>query len=112
MLGDVDCHPPISFKSWQVTSVTCFFCYNKIKNRLPAPTENRPVINPKMYDNHLEVYYIIFWMQNQERMVQMAKYKKRADGRYYTLVSTKKLDEKGKPIRIPVYAKSSRELEE
>lgn len=51
-------------------------------------------------------------MQNQERMVQMAKYKKRADGRYYTLVSTKKLDEKGKPIRIPVYAKTSKELEE
>lgn len=42
----------------------------------------------------------------------MAKYKKRADGRFCTLVSTSKVDENGKKIRITVYAKSSKELEE
>jgi len=41
----------------------------------------------------------------------MAKYKKRADGRYFTQVSTGKYDEDGKPIRIPVYGTSSRDLE-
>lgn len=41
----------------------------------------------------------------------MAKYKKRADGRFYTLVSTGKYEDDGKPIRIPVYGTSSRDLE-
>ena len=41
----------------------------------------------------------------------MAKYKKRADGRFYTLISTGKYDDEGKPIRIPVYGTSSRDLE-
>lgn len=41
----------------------------------------------------------------------MAKYKKRADGRFYTLVSTGKYTEDGRPIRIPVYGTSSRDLE-
>lgn len=39
------------------------------------------------------------------------KYKERADGRYFTQVSTGKYDDNGNPIRIPVYAKSSIELE-
>lgn len=42
----------------------------------------------------------------------MAKYKRRADGRYYTLVNTGKYDDNGKPIRIPLYASSSKKLEE
>lgn len=41
----------------------------------------------------------------------MAKYTKRKDGRFYTLVSTGKNDENGHPIRIPVYGTSSRDLE-
>lgn len=41
----------------------------------------------------------------------MAKYKQRKDGRYYTLVSTGKHKPNGKPIRIPVYGTSSRDLE-
>lgn len=40
------------------------------------------------------------------------KYKPRSDGRYYTHVSTGKYDENGRPIRISLYAKSSKELEE
>lgn len=40
------------------------------------------------------------------------KYKPRADGRYHTQVSTGMHDENGRPIRIPLYAKSSKELEE
>ncbi|WP_313583978.1 tyrosine-type recombinase/integrase [Lacrimispora sp.] len=39
------------------------------------------------------------------------KYKQRADGRYFTQVSTGKYDDDGTPIRVPVYAKSSTELE-
>lgn len=42
---------------------------------------------------------------------QEDKYKQRADGRYYTQVSTGKYDDDGKSIRIPLYAKSSKELE-
>lgn len=42
---------------------------------------------------------------------QEDKYKPRADGRFHTQVSTGKHDEDGKPIRIPLYAKSSKELE-
>lgn len=40
------------------------------------------------------------------------KYTPRKDGRYYTLVSTGKYDDNGKPIRIPLYAATSSELEE
>lgn len=39
------------------------------------------------------------------------KYKQRADGRYFTQVSTGKYDDEGNLIRVPVYAKSSAELE-
>ena len=39
------------------------------------------------------------------------KYKQRADGRYFTQVSTGKYDDNGNAIRIPIYAKSSTELE-
>lgn len=42
----------------------------------------------------------------------MAKYKKRADGRYYTVVRTGKFDKDGKPIRVNLYAASSKELEQ
>lgn len=42
---------------------------------------------------------------------QVDKYKPRADGRFHTLVSTGKYDDNGKSIRIPLYAKSSKELE-
>lgn len=42
----------------------------------------------------------------------MARYKKQKDGLYRTTVSTKKYDENGKLITIPLYAHSSRELEE
>lgn len=41
----------------------------------------------------------------------MAKYKQRKDGRYYTMVNTGKFDENGKPVRISLYAKTSKELE-
>lgn len=41
----------------------------------------------------------------------MAKYKKREDGRFYTLVNTGKYSEDGQPVRIPVYGTSSRDLE-
>lgn len=40
------------------------------------------------------------------------KYKPRPDGRYHTQVSTGMRDENGHSIRIPLYAKSSKELEE
>lgn len=39
------------------------------------------------------------------------KYKQRADGRYSTQVSTGRYTDNGKPIRITLYASSSRELE-
>jgi integrase len=42
---------------------------------------------------------------------QEDKYRPRSDGRYHTQVSTGKVDENGKYIRIPLYAKSSKELE-
>lgn len=40
----------------------------------------------------------------------MAKYKKRADGRYYTSIPTGKLNEDGKEIRIHVYGHSLEEF--
>lgn len=40
----------------------------------------------------------------------MGRYTKRTDGRYETKINTKKYDETGKPIRIPVYAKTEAEL--
>lgn len=42
---------------------------------------------------------------------QVDKYKPRQDGRYFTQISTGKYADDGKPIRIPLYAKSSKELE-
>jgi len=39
------------------------------------------------------------------------KYKQRADGRYFTQVSTGKYDDDGNLVRVPVYARSSAELE-
>ena len=42
---------------------------------------------------------------------QVDKYKPRPDGRYFTQISTGKYTDEGKPIRIPLYAKSSKELE-
>lgn len=42
----------------------------------------------------------------------MARYKKQKDGLFRTTVSTKKYDENGKLITIPLWAHSSRELEE
>lgn len=42
----------------------------------------------------------------------MAKYKKRADGRYYTSIGTGQYNEKGKEIRISVYGRSLLEFEE
>lgn len=42
----------------------------------------------------------------------MARYKKQKDGLFRTTVSTKKYDENGKLITIPLYAHSSKELEE
>jgi len=41
----------------------------------------------------------------------MAKYKRRKDGMFYTLVNSGKYDEAGRPIRISVYGHSSKELE-
>lgn len=41
----------------------------------------------------------------------MAKYSKRKDGRFYTLINTGKFDDDGNPIRISVYGTSSRDLE-
>lgn len=40
------------------------------------------------------------------------QYKKRADGRYYTTVGTKRINDKGKEIRIPVYGKSLTEFKD
>lgn len=42
----------------------------------------------------------------------MARYKKQKDGLFRTTVSTRKYDENGKLITIPLYARSSKELEE
>lgn len=44
-------------------------------------------------------------------MPRKNKYKQRADGRYYTLVNTGKYLPSGKPERIQVYGKTSKELE-
>lgn len=45
-------------------------------------------------------------------MPRKNRYKPRKDGRYYTQVCTGEYDDTGRPIRIPLYGKSSRELEE
>ncbi len=42
----------------------------------------------------------------------MARYKKQADGLFRTTISTRKYDASGKLITIPLYAHSSKELEE
>lgn len=42
---------------------------------------------------------------------QEDKYKPRPDGRYFTQLNTGKYTDDGKPIRIPLYAKTSKELE-
>lgn len=42
---------------------------------------------------------------------QVDKYKARPDGRYFTQVNTGRYTDEGKPIRIPLYAKTSKELE-
>lgn len=44
-------------------------------------------------------------------MPRKNRYKPRKDGRYYTLVGTGEYDDTGRPIRIPLYADSSKELE-
>lgn len=45
-------------------------------------------------------------------MARKNRYKPRKDGRYYTLVGTGEYDEYGRPIRIPLYGDSSKDLEE
>ena len=43
----------------------------------------------------------------------MAKYKKRADGRYYTTIQTNEINpDTGERVRIPVYGKSITEFED
>lgn len=44
-------------------------------------------------------------------MASKNRYKPRADGRYMTLVSTGKYKPDGRPERIPIYGKTSKELE-
>lgn len=45
-------------------------------------------------------------------MPRKNRYKPRKDGRFFTLVGTGEYDESGRPIRIPLYGESSKELEE
>lgn len=45
-------------------------------------------------------------------MPRKNRYKPRKDGRFYTQVCTGEYDEFGRPVRIPLYGKSSKELEE
>ena len=45
-------------------------------------------------------------------MPRKNRYKPRKDGRYYTLVCTGEYDDTGRPIRIPLYGSSSKELED
>lgn len=45
-------------------------------------------------------------------MPRKNRYKPRKDGRYYTLVNTGEYDDYGRPVRIPMYGSTSRELEE
>mgnify|MGYP001030526218 FL=1 len=45
-------------------------------------------------------------------MPRKRRYKPRKDGRYYTLVNTGEYDEYGKPVRIPMYGRTSKELED
>ena len=42
LLGDVDCHPPISFKfAWQITSVICFlYCQTAARHSPPRTGES------------------------------------------------------------------------
>lgn len=45
-------------------------------------------------------------------MPRKNRYKPRKDGRYYALVNTGEFDESGRPVRISLYGKTSKELEE
>lgn len=45
-------------------------------------------------------------------MPRKNRYSPRKDGRYYTLVGTGEYDDNGRPIRIPLYGETSKELEE
>ena len=45
-------------------------------------------------------------------MPRKNRYKSRKDGRFFTQVCTGEYDDSGRPIRIPLYASSSKELEQ